>query len=54
MSKIQFKSTDFIYHKEETGLKPNTVREIDLSDERFLHLICKAYSGLMKEKLSLK
>lgn len=42
---IQFKSVDHIYHKERIGLKPNTIREIDLSDDRFLALISKAYSG---------
>ena len=54
MSTIQFKSTDFIYHKEETGIKPNTVREIDLSDERFLHLICKGYSGFDEGEIIIK
>lgn len=51
---IQFKSIDSIYHKERLGLKPNTVREIDLSDDRFLHLISKAYSGFNEGEITIK
>jgi hypothetical protein len=51
---VQFKSIDKIYHKERIGLKPNTVREIDLSDDRFLHLISKAYSGFDFGEINIK
>lgn len=50
---VQFKSIDRIYHKEKLGIKPNTVRKIDLSDERFLHLISKAYSGFNDNEISI-
>lgn len=51
---IQFKSVDEIYHKEKIGLKPNTVREIDLNDDRFLHLISKAYSGFDEGEITIR
>lgn len=32
---IKFKSIRENYHKEKSGIKPNTVRKIDIKDERF-------------------
>lgn len=51
---LTFKSLDYIYHKEKRGLKPNTVRKIDLNDERFLHLITKAYSGFDENEIEIE
>lgn len=34
-----FKSKSPFFEKERDGVKPNTVRKIDLSDERFIDLI---------------
>ncbi len=33
--RVEFKSTPDYYHKERSGLKPNTVRKIDKDDVRF-------------------
>lgn len=35
---VCFKSVEPFFTKEKEGIKPNTVREIDMSDERFLKL----------------
>lgn len=35
---VLFKSNPGFYEKEERGTKPNTTREIDEKDERFIHL----------------
>lgn len=35
---VRFKSVEPFFTKEKEGIKPNTVREIDMSDERFLKL----------------
>lgn len=35
---VRFKSVEPFFTKEKDGIKPNTVREIDMSDERFLKL----------------
>jgi hypothetical protein len=51
---VQFKSIDDIYHKERMGLKPNTVREIDLSDERFLNLISYYQFGFNFGDITIK
>jgi len=51
---IEFKSIDSIYHKERMGLKPNTVREIDLNDDRFLALISKYYNGFNEKEIYIK
>lgn len=32
---VQFKSLPEMYEKEKSGRKPNTLRKIDLSDDRF-------------------
>lgn len=32
---VEFKSTNDFYFKEKSGLKNNTVRKVDLADERF-------------------
>jgi hypothetical protein len=36
---FKFKTHEDYYWKEQSGIKNNTVREIDLKDERFLDLI---------------
>jgi hypothetical protein len=51
---MKFKSIDSIYHKEKCGLKPNTVRKIDLNDERFLELISKGYNGFNENELIIE
>lgn len=40
-----FKSTDEYFWKEEADVKNNTIREIDLSDERFRQLIAWSEYG---------
>jgi hypothetical protein len=37
--KFEFKSVSPYFEKEREGIKPNTVREIDLNDDRFKWLI---------------
>lgn len=37
--KFTFKTKPSLFEKERDGIKPNTTREIDLEDERFLDLI---------------
>jgi len=49
----EFKSQDKYFHKERIGLKPNTIREIDLDDERFVELITHAINGF-NENLFIK
>ena len=39
MKVFKFKSISPYFEKEREGLKPNTVREVDLNDERFTSLI---------------
>lgn len=39
MKLFEFKSKQPFYNKEKSGIKSNTIREIDLNDARFLHLI---------------
>lgn len=51
---MRFKSLDHIFQKEKAGIKPNTVRKIDLNDDRFLYLISKAYNGFNEHELSIE
>lgn len=46
--KIAFKSKPFYFKKERDGEKPNTIREVDLKDQRFqeLHNRSLGKSGL--------
>jgi len=54
MKRFTFKTTGEIYYKERIGLKPNTVRKIDLNDDRFLDLISIAYKGFNDNKIEIK
>jgi len=54
MSDVEFKSEQKHFDVEESGLKPNTVREVDWSDERFWllnYMIKKKAYGRIKIKL---
>lgn len=51
---ITFKSISEYYNKEKDGLKPNTIREIDLEDDRFLYLISKFYEGFDENEIIIK
>lgn len=42
---FNFKSEENFYEKEREGIKNNTVREIDLNDNRFLSLIAWMMAG---------
>jgi len=42
---FQFKTNPKIFWKERNGVKNNTVRRIDLSDDRFTHLIAWSEIG---------
>lgn len=44
-TEFKFKSKEEYYWREEADVKNNTVREIDLSDNRFLELICWMVRG---------
>ena len=46
MKKIyKFKSREPFYSKERAGIKPNTVREINLNEDKFLELIQHTMNG---------
>lgn len=45
MEAVKFKSVPENWEKEASGVKPNTIREVDLSDERFQIL-----AGWMRRK----
>ena len=42
---FQFKTDPRIFWKERDGVKNNTVRKIDLNDDRFIHLIAWSEIG---------
>lgn len=54
MTIIEFKSNDEMYEKEFNGLKNNTLRKVDMNDDRFK--ILKAYhdEGLNYGKLTIR
>ena len=49
---VVFKSVEPFFSKEEKGIKPNTVREIDMSDRRFLKLV--KWYGYGRENIFIK
>lgn len=49
---VEFKSIEPYYRKEKDGLKPNTVRHVDMKDERFVLL--KKWSQLSLMNLCLQ
>jgi hypothetical protein len=51
---FEFKSSGTFYDKEKNGIKNNTIREIDLSDDRFLRLIQHNMNGYNDGELIIK
>ena len=43
--RFKFKSRQIVYEKEREGIKNNTVREIDLDDDRYQELIYWNHAG---------
>lgn len=54
MKEFWFKSDKEVYDKECNGLKNNTIREIDLNDERFLDLIREMNKGFKVGDLKIR
>lgn len=51
---ITFRSGYPYFNEEESDLKNNTVREIDIDDERFLRLLAYKYRGWIKGELKIE
>lgn len=53
-STYRFKTKNPIFEKEKKGIKPYTVREIDLEDSRFLELIAHNEVGYHQGELKIE
>ena len=51
---ITFRSEYLYFSEEESDLKNNTVREIDIDDERFLRLLAYKYRGWIEGELKIE
>lgn len=54
LTKFEFKTTVIIYEKERDGLKPNTVREVDMNDQRYRSLLIHNEQGWNPGDLTIK
>lgn len=50
---FKFKSYSHIFEKERANIKNNTVRKIDLNDDRFLDLIAWAVEGFNDDEIQI-
>ena len=53
-TRYKFKSREPFYTKERLGVKNNTVREIDLNEEKFLELIAYTMNGFNDGDLEIE
>lgn len=53
-NRYPFKSKQSFYDKERNGIKPNTTREINLNEEKFLELIQHMMNGFDEEEIEIE